>query len=514
MAIDLQASPATAASASIRIFASTNIGAEPVAHTFKFTKPAIARQEMEKFVLALQNASTKKAAEQKAPPKPSVSEILANQDVESDTDLQEALLKSNPDLANTFREAVINGSVTPAQFWSSRTHLLRAFLIEKSQQKGPYNVLATIRPKTVDNKIIVNMTREKIRDVFSQHPLLRRIYDETVPPLGEDEFWSRFFVSRLCKKLRGERLLSSDPVDDKLDKYIGIEEEESRKRAREEEDEFVPKVINLEGNEAHNSKKMGNAPDFTMRPSHNDVINSINSISLRMLDSLTPKIIDSGTLHRQRNETFEDDFYQQEIQLGDLTIDKEDARILLNIRDQTNFFNAVSKPAVASDNTGPTPAEIVATLQSVVPDDIQLHASQDKYSTEIESTAEHIQQDISTASTRQHSVAAKDAFSSTIWNQMAMSHSATSEFLSLFWSLFLSGDPTKAKSLSKITDSLKRTSDRIESVARKASTSEESESVRRAMQPTQQAVERALAEYQCAVDAATKEMAVVATTKA
>lgn len=505
---DLQASPATAASASMRIFAAPSINAEPVAHTFKFTLAKTARQEMDAFVAALQAAITAKktAAAQKAPPKPTVSEILASQDVESDPDLQEALLKSNADLANTFREAVINGSVTPAQFWSSRTHLLRAFLVERSQQKGPYNVLATIRPKTVDNKITVNMTREKIRDVFAQHPLLRRIYDETVPPLGEDEFWSRFFVSRLCKKLRGERILPSDPIDDKLDKYINIEEEESRKRAREEEDEYVPQVINIEGNEAHNSKKMGNAPDYTMRPSRTDVINSINSISLRMLDSLTPKTLESSSgasKPPRRDDNYEQNYYQQEIQLGDLRVDSEDARVILNIRDQRDFFNANNSTSTMEPfREALDPAQVLHDMHEAIPSTFTLTCEDQDV---LQKTGESLNQAIQSQSIKQAaSHVPKDAFSATIFNQLIMSHSASQEFLALFWSQFLSGDAAKAKPLSKMAESLRKTTDRVSAIASKATTEEERLMVLKVMEPTARAVTRALNEYQRAVDQATK----------
>lgn len=502
--VDLQASPATAASASMRIFAAPSINAEPIAYTFKFTLPSGARQEMDSFVSAMQVAITvKKAASQKAPPKPSVSEILASQDVESDVDLQEALLKSNAELANTFREAVINGSVTPSQFWSSRTHLLRAFLVERSQQKGPYNVLATIRPKTVDNKITVNMTREKIRDVFTQHPLLRRIYDETVPPLGEDDFWSRFFVSRLCKKLRGERILPSDPVDDKLDKYINIEADESRKRAREGEDEYVPKVINLEGNEEHHSKKMGNAPDFTMRPSKTAVINSINSISMGMLDSLTSR--DGENSQKTHDRDYEQDFYQQEIQLGDLRVEAEDARIILNIRDQRNFFETSksTNTAAVSKTVSISPSGAANFIHSALDTQVSLVVSADGPE-EIERTAGSIKDGIQAQASRQISDSPKDAFTPTIYNQITMSHSASQEFLALFWSHFLSGDPAKAKALSKMAESLRKTTDRIEAIADKAN-GPEKDLVREAMRPTRLAVEKALREYQRAVVAASGE---------
>ncbi|RYF08944.1 MAG: hypothetical protein EOO77_24790, partial [Oxalobacteraceae bacterium] len=449
----------------------------------------------------LQAAITaKKAAAQKAPPKPTVSEILASQDVETDADLQEALLRSNPDLSNTFREAVINGSVTPAQFWSSRTHLLRAFLVERSQQKGPYNVLATIRPKTVDNKITVNMTREKIKDVFAQHPLLRRIYDETVPPLGEDEFWSRFFVSRLCKKLRGERILPSDPVDDKLDGYINIEAEESRKRAREEEEEYVPKVINIEGNEAHNSKKMGNAPDFTMRPSRTDVIHSINSISLRMLDSLAPKDGEGAGARSARQERYEQDYYAQEIQLGDLTITAEDAKIMLNIRDQSDFFKSHETSVAAAVQRDP--AEVIASTRRAIAPDFELStlfAKTEDHDDAIEKTGGRINAAIVAHRPRTGALDGETLLGAATHAQLQMSHSATQEFLSLFWQHFLSGDAAKAKQLAKMADALKRTHERVEAIRARAESTTEGARVETVWASTKVAVDRALNEYVRAV---------------
>lgn len=495
--VDLQASPASAASPSMRIFAAPSISAEPVAHTFKFTQKEGARQEMELFVGALQAAvAAKKTAVKQVSAKPSVSEILASQDVESDSGLQEALLKSNPDLANTFREAVINGSVTPTQFWSSRTHLLRAFLIEQSQQKGPYNVLSTIRPKTVDNKITVNMTREKIRDVFTQHPLLRRIYDECVPPLGEDEFWSRFFVSRLCKKLRGERVLASDPVDDKLDPYMDLQEQESRKRRRDEES--VPQVINIEGNEQHNSKKMGNAPDFTMRASKTDVINSINSISLNMLDSLHPATTTPATTSDAPNddqtaghglEGYEDKYYQEDIRLGDLQVEEDDPRILLNVRDQGSFFAPTSEeddfvahpskkvkvglgapstdpartlsfvisslPAPFGSLDGPhmtakgtsdvTTATSVDTTYNVLNNLIQ---AQSKHQESVDNSSAATQSGSKISESRGNANgtgsnnSSGTGISASIASQMQISHASTHEFLSLFWRYFLTGSST------------------------------------------------------------------------
>lgn len=147
---------------------------------------------------------------------------LSKARLEADLTLQEALLKSNSDLQRTFHETVIKGAgaIKPSQFWSTRIHLLRAFAIERRQKRGPYNVLATIKPKTVDNVIKLNLSREQIAEIFAQHPLVRRVYDENVPKISEDGFWKKFFQSRLCKKLRGERIMPSDPWDEVLDKYL------------------------------------------------------------------------------------------------------------------------------------------------------------------------------------------------------------------------------------------------------------------------------------------------------
>src|SRR5690606_5341456 len=108
--------------------------------------------------------------------------------------LQTELLASSPSLNRLFTELVIqSGSISPAQFWSTRLSLLRAFAIDRAQRKGPYNVLAAIKPKTVDNVIKMSLSREQIKEIFEQHPVVRKAYDECVPgKCTEDGFWKRF----------------------------------------------------------------------------------------------------------------------------------------------------------------------------------------------------------------------------------------------------------------------------------------------------------------------------------
>lgn len=58
---------------------------------------------------------------------------------------------------------------------------MRAHAIEKTQQRGPYNVLAAVKPKTQDGTTKVSLPADRIRDIFEQHPLIKRVYDENVP---------------------------------------------------------------------------------------------------------------------------------------------------------------------------------------------------------------------------------------------------------------------------------------------------------------------------------------------
>ena len=152
--------------------------------------------------------------------------------LKSDVDLQHSLLKENPLLSKTFMESLrtkpdsISTSQFTAQFWSSRIHLLRAHAIDKNQSRGAYNVLSTIKPKADENTIKLSISKEQIQLIFSQHPLVKRVYDENVPRLSESAFWSAFFQSRLFKKLKGERISEDDPTNPILEKYLQYDEDE------------------------------------------------------------------------------------------------------------------------------------------------------------------------------------------------------------------------------------------------------------------------------------------------
>ncbi|SCV03838.1 LANO_0G06568g1_1 [Lachancea nothofagi CBS 11611] len=210
--------------------------------------------------------------------------------------LQQSLLKENKNLMRTFQEAVINSGLPPDEFWSTRVPLLRAFALTTSQRTGPYNVLSTIKPvASSDNKVNVSVSREKILTIFQTYPIVKKAYDDSVPKnFKEQEFWARFFSSKLFRKLRGERIMQSDRGDMIIDRYLTLDQEFDRKDDGDLQ-HSVKKLLDLEGNDQDDPERKGNNPDFTMLPGVDpngntdgvvDILKGMNRLSQKMIKSL------------------------------------------------------------------------------------------------------------------------------------------------------------------------------------------------------------------------------------
>lgn len=210
--------------------------------------------------------------------------------------LQQSLLKNNKILMRTFQETVINSGLPPEEFWSTRIALLRAFALSTSQKVGPYNVLSTIKPvASSENKVNVNLSRQKILSIFENYPIVKKAYDDNVPKnFKEQEFWARFFSSKLFRKLRGEKLMANDRGDVIIDRYLTLDQEYDR-----QDDERlmhpVNKYIDIEGNKEDDPVRMGNKPDFTMQPGTDpngnndgtiDILKGMNRLSEKMIMAL------------------------------------------------------------------------------------------------------------------------------------------------------------------------------------------------------------------------------------
>ena len=495
-------------------------------HVFAFTSHTAARAEADAIKDALSKAihAAKSASIPAAPDggassaamaiasavssktdRADVNTLYDDEKLRQDVELQRSLLKSNPALSRTFIESIqtkpesISSSQFSSQFWSSRTHLLRAHAIEKSQTRGAYNVLSSIKPVTVENATRLSISKEQIQLIFNQHPLVKRVYDENVPKISEEVFWSRFFQSRLFKKLKGERIMDNDPTDAVLDKYLRIDEDEER--AKRLMSAHVPHIIDIEGNEENHSQRKGNDGDMTMRPASLNkvpIIRSLNALSEKILSHVAPNDIDPSLPIGVDEETF------NELALRDLQGDTEENRVILNIKDQSRFFSDNKESGVSADAllyAKHDPNIVLKALRADITRVSQITdlsaaigVNDDSDSSEDEDdpneghvgskaalsaatsqmlaaiTQQHLQtsDDIPSSSFSTVASSSTSGLPQAIFDRLTLTHATTTEFLNHFWSAFLSGSPSRADEISKLVESLDRAMDRIKAVAEDA----------------------------------------------
>ncbi|MCJ1341185.1 RNA polymerase II transcription factor B subunit 1 [Bachmanniomyces sp. S44760] len=541
---DLQQTPATNPKVALKIFVQ-NPGAKDLeTHTFSFTSTSNPRSEADAIKDALSKVIQGAKAGTSLPIVPAggsnaamaiasaVSSIPGtgqnanawydDSSLISDKKLQESLLKANPLLMRTLVEASrlkpesISTSQFDKQFWSSRIHLLRAHAIEKNQTRGSYNVLSTIKPMTVDNALKLSVSKEQIQLIFNQHSLVKRVYDENVPKLSEEAFWSSFFQSRLFKKLKGEKISENDPTDPFLDKYLQHDDE--AERAKRLMASHVPHIIDIEGNEENHSQRKGNQPDLTMRPTSADkvpIIRTLNTLSEKIMSHVAPNDIDPSEPIGVDEETF------NSLALRDLQGDAAENRIILNIKDQSRFFSSDKESTISADaliyakqnptkvlsslltdlsKTTTTPFDLEAAIgvneesssdsepesgktpakgqqqqplskrNNHVGSKSSLSAATSQVLTAIaEQRAQNDNDPSTSTSTTTFSTISnplnKSHLSPAIFDRLSLTHATTTEFLHHFWLAFLSGDPTRADELANLVETLNRAMDRIKAVA-------------------------------------------------
>ncbi|KAJ4267400.1 RNA polymerase II transcription factor B subunit 1 [Fusarium torreyae] len=417
--------------------------------------------------------------------------------LKNDIELQQSLMRKDTSLHQTYVEAMqtkpesLSGAAFNSQFWSTRTNLLRAHAIEINQKKGAYNVLSTVKPKTVDGELKLNISVEQVQMIFAQHPLIKRIYNENVPKLSEAEFWSRFFLSRLSKKLRGERVVDNDPTDPLFDKYDPSENTvaiQSKIMAQQ-----VPHIIDIEANEENQGGfRSGNAKDVEMRPRANiPIVKTLNSLSEKIMANVAPSDVNTEDPEGGYNA------YVQ-LALRDLKGDAKEHRIMLNVQEQNKFFSkhdsAPSKQAAVFEKQVPGDVlfEVLGDLETLESDgaggiNIQAAMGFDEQSDSDDDTPKrpHVgsrsallaaDKDIMKGVRQQRAqkyghetdTAEPMGLPTEISRKCSLTHATTIEFLHQFWNAFLSGDPDRAGELQYLAESLGRSIERINAVAGEA----------------------------------------------
>jgi transcription initiation factor TFIIH subunit 1 len=500
----------------LKIFEKSPDAAEAFTHLFHFNSPTSPREEANAIKDVLTNLiSAAKATDASVPRANGASPAVAiasaarsgngtnrwydDAQLKTDIELQQSLMKKDPTLHRTYMESrrtkpdTISDSQFNSQFWSTRTNSLRAHAVETHQKRGSYNVLSAVKPRQVDGELKMNISAEQVQLIFSQHPLVKRVYDENVPKLNEMEFWSRFFLSRLFKKLKGGRITEADTTDPTFDRYLDASNDEGL--ARRLLDAHIPHIIDLEGNEENQGgARSGNRKDFTMRPGSMakvPIVRTLNSLSEKIMAHVAPSDVDPANPIGMDEETF------NSLALRDLQGDAEENRIILNIKEQTQFFSNEKSEmsAEAALYAKQVPSELLLELESEfdptimgtnaaggfdlcsaigVLEDSDSEEEDEEKPVHVGNKAsrldaqKHILEGVAVRRTEIDGSSSQNALgglSQRLFDRLTLTNATTTEFLHHFWMVFLSGDADRAGELAKMVETLERAMDRINSVA-------------------------------------------------
>ena len=448
--------------------------------------------------------------------------------LKTDIELQHSLLKKHPSLHQTYMAAhadkpdAISSAAFNSQFWATRTDLLRAHAVETNQKKGAYHVLAVVKPKAVENEgLKLSLNVEQVQMILAQHPIVKKLYDQNVPRITEADFWSKFFLSRLRKRLCGEELLPTDrpiPLFDRNgldDEHDAEAEAEAQQDLAGSEDFRVRRIINVEGNEDNQGGfKSGNRKDIEMRATKKmPIMGVINSVSRKLMANVAPTSV-------ELDDAGLDDATYREVALRDLAPVEKEKRIALNVRDQRGYYAARDELDEAMDAAMAETMD-AAEVKSIVGGDldrlpadqsgsgIDLHAmigfNPDESDSEDElggggaggaganntssngaakedkssggrvnsrSSLKLAQQDLVQRVHQRHDELYGDSdntnvsqLSPAMMERCVLTNASTVEFVRQFWNAFLSGNPDRVTELSNTVGAIGRSLERIEAVA-------------------------------------------------
>ncbi|KAF9263313.1 hypothetical protein L218DRAFT_959330 [Marasmius fiardii PR-910] len=276
--------------------------------------------------------------------------IIPGSDPAADFRLRKNVLLTNPDLAALHRELVIGGHITETEFWEGREHLLLAQVASEAQKKGKPGQLVDPRPETIEGgEVKIRITPQLVHDIFDEYPVVARAYNDNVPgKLSEEEFWKRYFQSKLFNAHRAsirssatQHVVKDDPI---FDSYLEKDDDELEPRKHRDVD--LDLYINLGAtNEDHG--ETGNERDITMQPGRQKgalpLIRKFNEHSERLLNSA----LGEGPATKRRRVDTEDRY--QPIELEDLTNTETSSGIVLEMQDRQRYFEGRMSGAISND---------------------------------------------------------------------------------------------------------------------------------------------------------------------
>ncbi|KAI8453835.1 hypothetical protein BY996DRAFT_4539309, partial [Phakopsora pachyrhizi] len=168
--------------------------------------------------------------------------------------LKKRVLQKNPDLRQLHKALVIGGQINKFDFWQGREGLLFDEARLESQTRGRSSQLVNPRPETTDGgEITISITPQMISEIFEMFPVVQKAYNKNVPPLLEQNFWTRYFRSKLSDLVKDDEI---------FDKYLG-----------NDDDGIKPKNINFKevyklldlATTQEDHLETGNSQDWTMQ---------------------------------------------------------------------------------------------------------------------------------------------------------------------------------------------------------------------------------------------------------
>lgn len=323
----------------------------------------------------------KRTAEASAPSAPEAKRPKADDEgMSEEVKLQRDLLNSDPALHSLFKYTVIDNRPEGVkaremarQFWASRQHLLQAFARSRDQKRGPQNALTKTKRKLVEGQEKLSLTQQQVADIFAQHPIVRRAYDELVPNriASQATFFTRFFSSRLCKRLKGQKISDrDDPRDADIDRYLDLlrhqETETPGANVADHEtavgeEHRVPHFLDLEGNEQNHSQRKGNMELYreNLERDPSRVYSAINSLSQQLLKNTLPADTQRKELHAPAGM---DEQTYNELRLRDLAEQESRSGVKLAIADASTIHSSTSTAPTPQRATDPS--AILASLHA------------------------------------------------------------------------------------------------------------------------------------------------------
>ncbi|KAK1761304.1 hypothetical protein QBC47DRAFT_369645 [Echria macrotheca] len=518
--------------------------AEPTAYMFQFTSPTDARSEANDILSLLTDLIAGSKANDPAMPGPAggagqstsngagtgpstsgaisvastvnakVTRWFDDKMLQSDVELQRSLMDKDEDLRLAYADALATKSDSVSEatfnnlFWASRLDQLRAHAIDLNQKKGLYNVLSTIKPRVENDELKLHLNTEQVQMIFEQHPIVRRIYNENVPKMSDAQFWSQFFLSRLCKRLRGERVTDNDDTNPVFDKYSDTDSALGwTPRLTQQQ---IPHIVDVEANEEQDGGfKGGNRQDVEMRPRANvPIIKTLNSLSDKILVNMARSDHEMAPAAAAAGADL-DNTTLDELTLHDLRGEAEADGIQLSVKEPGKYFsNQVSsgKPteeALAYEKQVPTDVifDVQADLETFDDDGaggIDLHRGigvDDDSDSDVGGAGTGIPH-AHVGSRAARSAAQTQIFEGIAQNRAVtggaggddeaaamespmgippdiaqrcyLTNATTTEFLKQFWMTFNAADAARAQELAYHADSLRRSEARIHALADEA----------------------------------------------